>query len=153
MNANYFSFLPTPASLNATAIHFSAGLGPGLLRPAAYPGTLYGHQLCQRDPQATRIAMVWSNLFTVLRSYGRTCGRVLLGDTLTGVNAETVLWFLTMNSSFPSGRHHHFRYFGRDHEYFFQPAAGNSFSNLTDFTKRCHKNAGEKNWFLSAVYL
>ena len=49
-------------------------------------------------PQATRIAMVWVIFSLFFAVTVGLVGRVLLGDTLTGVNAETV--FMVLNNEF-----------------------------------------------------
>ena len=100
MNANYFSFFTdaTGVTLSATAIISLLAWGLGYFGQPHILVRFMGISSAKEIPQATRIAMVWVIFSLFFAVTVGLVGRVLLGDTLTGVNAETV--FMVLNNEF-----------------------------------------------------
>ena len=99
-NANYFSFFTdaTGVTLSATAIISLLAWGLGYFGQPHILVRFMGISSAKEIPQATRIAMVWVIFSLFFAVTVGLVGRVLLGDTLTGVNAETV--FMVLNNEF-----------------------------------------------------
>ena len=100
MNANYFSFFTdtTGVTLSAAAIISLLAWGLGYFGQPHILVRFMGISSAKEIPQATRIAMVWLIFSLFFSVTVGLIGRVLLGDSLTGVNAETV--FMVLNNEF-----------------------------------------------------
>lgn len=100
LNPNYFNMLTdaTGLTLSFTAIVSLIGWGLGYFGQPHILVRFMSITSAKEIPQATRIAMVWVIFSLFFAVASGLVGRVVLGDILTGVNAETV--FMVMNEQF-----------------------------------------------------
>lgn len=100
LNPNYFNMLTdaTGLTLSFTAIISLIGWGLGYFGQPHILVRFMSITSAKEIPQATRIAMVWVIFSLFFAVASGLVGRVVLGDILTGVNAETV--FMVMNEQF-----------------------------------------------------
>lgn len=100
LNPNYFNMLTdaTGLTLSFTAIASLIGWGLGYFGQPHILVRFMSITSAKEIPQATRIAMVWVIFSLFFAVASGLVGRVVLGDALTGVNAETV--FMVMNEQF-----------------------------------------------------
>ena len=100
LNPNYFNMLTdaTGLTLSFTAIVSLIGWGFGYFGQPHILVRFMSITSAKEIPQATRIAMVWVIFSLFFAVASGLVGRVVLGDILTGVNAETV--FMVMNEQF-----------------------------------------------------
>ncbi|PWM76951.1 MAG: sodium/proline symporter PutP [Phascolarctobacterium sp.] len=100
LNPNYFNMLTdaTGLTLSFTAIVSLIGWGLGYFGQPHILVRFMSISSAKEIPQATRIAMVWVIFSLFFAVASGLVGRVVLGDSLTGVNAETV--FMVMNEQF-----------------------------------------------------
>lgn len=100
LNPNYFNMFTdaTGLTLSITAIASLIGWGLGYFGQPHILVRFMSISSAKEIPQATRIAMVWVIFSLFFAVASGLVGRVVLGDSLTGVNAETV--FMVMNEQF-----------------------------------------------------
>ena len=100
INPNYFNFLTdaTGATLSFTAILSLLAWGLGYFGQPHILVRFMSISSAREIPRATRIAMVWVVFSLAFAVIVGLVGRVVLGDSLKGVNTETV--FMVMNDRF-----------------------------------------------------
>ena len=100
LNPNYFNMFTdaTGLTLSFTAIASLIGWGLGYFGQPHILVRFMSITSAKEIPQATRIAMVWVIFSLFFAVASGLVGRVVLGDALTGVNAETV--FMVLNEQF-----------------------------------------------------
>lgn len=100
INANYFSFFTdaTGVTLSITAVVSLLAWGLGYFGQPHILVRFMSISSAKEIPQATRIAMVWVVFSLFFAVTVGLVGRVILGDSLQGVDAETV--FMVMNDKF-----------------------------------------------------
>ena len=100
LNPNYFDMFTdaTGLTLSFTAIASLIGWGLGCFGQPHILVRFMSITSAKEIPQATRIAMVWVIFSLFFAVASGLVGRVVLGDALTGVNAETV--FMVLNEQF-----------------------------------------------------
>ena len=100
LNANYFNFFTdaTGVTLSFTAILSLLAWGLGYFGQPHILVRFMGISSAKEIPRATNIAMVWVVFSLFFAVTVGLVGRVVLGDSLQGVNTETV--FMVMNNKF-----------------------------------------------------
>lgn len=100
LNANYFNFFTdaTGVTLSFTAILSLLAWGLGYFGQPHILVRFMGISSAKEIPRATNIAMVWVVFSLFFAVTVGLVGRVVLGDSLQGVNTETV--FMVMNDKF-----------------------------------------------------
>lgn len=100
INAGFFSFFTdaTGQSLSAVAIISLLAWGLGYFGQPHIIVRFMGIRSAKDIPQAIRIAMVWVVFSLFFAVASGMVGRVVLGDTLQGVQAETV--FMTLSGNY-----------------------------------------------------